>query len=150
MTDLKAFVHRWFDEVWNQGHEEAIDELFAADAVAHGLGEGDAKARGPAAFKVFWRTIRSALPDVQIRVEDTIVAGDKVAARVLLEGSHLGEGLAVPPTGRRVAISGIVIVRVSAGQIVEGWNSWDQLGMLQQLGAIPAPQGADRFLAGRQ
>ena len=91
--------------------------------------------------------MRSALPDVHIRIEDTIVDGCKAAARVVLEGTHLGEGLGVPATGRRVTITGIVIIRVAHAQIAEGWNSWDQLGLLQQIGAIPAPLVPDRFLS---
>ena len=144
-----TLVHRWFAEVWNQGREETVDELFAANGIAHGLGEGDADARGPAAFKIFLHNMRSALPDVHIRIEDTIVQGDKAVVRVVLKGTHHGEGLGLPPTGRRVSISGIVIVRVANDQIVEGWNNWDQLGLLQQLGAIPAPEACDRFLSAR-
>lgn len=149
MADAKALIYRWFKEVWNEGREATVDELFAPEAIGHGLGERDAEVRGPAEFKVFWRNIRSALPDLQIRIEDAIVAGDKVVVRVVLEGTHRGDGLGVPATGRQVAISGIVIVRVSGGQIIQGWNSWDQLGLPQQICAIPAPQGTDRFLADR-
>ncbi len=144
-----ALIHRWFDEVWNQGREETVDELFAADGIGHGLGEGSADVHGPAEFKIFLRNMRSALPDIQIRIEDTIADDVKAAARVVLEGTHLGDGLGVAPTGRRVAVTGIVIVRVAGGHIVEGWNSWDQLGLMRQIGAIPAPDAADRFLSAR-
>src|SRR5215471_10684929 len=143
-TDPKALVHRWFDEVWNQGREETIDELFSEDGVALGLGIGDAPVHGPAGFKVFWRNIRAALPDVHISVEDTVVEGDKVVVRVVLTGSHQGDGLGVAPTGRRVQIAGIILVQFADGRITRGWNSWDQLGLLQQLGAIPSTH--DRFL----
>ena len=144
--DPYTLVHRWFDEVWNQGREETVDELFGAGAIGHGLGEG-ADVCGPAGFKVFLRNMRSALPDVQIHIEDTIVDGAKAVVRVVLEGTHLGEGLGLPPTGRRVSLTGIVIVRVAGGQIAEAWNSWDQLGLLRQLGAIPGPQVSDRFIS---
>jgi steroid delta-isomerase-like uncharacterized protein len=144
--DPYTIIHRWFDEVWNRGLESTVDELFAAGAIAHGLGEGQ-DVRGPAGFKVFLRNMRSAFPDVHIQVEDTIVCGDKAAARVLLEGTNLGEGLGMPPTGRRVSVTGIVIVRVAGGQIAEGWNNWDQLGLLQQLGAMPKRNAPDRFVS---
>jgi steroid delta-isomerase-like uncharacterized protein len=147
--DPYTLVHRWFDEVWNQGREEVVDELFAPDGIGHGLGEGSADVHGPAGFRIFLRNMRSAFPDVHIRIEDTIVDGGKAVVRVVLEGTHLGEGLGLPPAGRRVSITGIVIVRVAGGQIAEGWNSWDQLGLLRQLGAIPAPQAPDRFLSAR-
>ncbi len=145
--DPYTLVHRWFDEVWNQGREETVDELFAPDGIGHGLGEGNADVRSPVGFKIFLRSMRSALPDVHIRIEDTVVDASKAAVRIVLEGTHLGEGLGLPPTGQRVSISGIVIVRIAGGQIAEGWNSWDQLGLLRQLGAIPAPQVPDRFLS---
>jgi steroid delta-isomerase-like uncharacterized protein len=147
--DPKSLIHRWFEEVWNQGREETVDELFSPEGVAYGLGDGSAEVRGPAGFKVFLRNMRAALPDIHIRIEDTIVQADKAVVRVVLEGTHLGEGLGLPPTGQRVTVSGIVIVRVAGSQIVEGWNSWDQLGLLRQTGAIPAPEAVDRFLSAR-
>jgi steroid delta-isomerase-like uncharacterized protein len=145
--DPGTLIHRWFDEVWNHGREDTVDQLFAPDGIAHGLGEGASEVRGPDAFKIFLRNMRAALPDVNVRIEDTIVQADKAVVRVFLKGTHLGEGLGLPPSGRQVEISGIVIIRVAGSQIVEGWNNWDQLGLLQQTGAIPVPQAADRFLA---
>jgi len=147
--DSRTLLRRWFEEVWNQGREETVDELSAADAVAHGLGEGSEQEHSAADFKVFLRNMRSALPDLRIHVADTIVDGSKAVARLTVEGTHRGEGLGVPASGRRVNISGIVIVRIENGKIVEAWNSWDQLGLLQQVGAIGKPPGSDRFLAQR-
>jgi steroid delta-isomerase-like uncharacterized protein len=143
----KALVRRWFREVWNEGREATIDELFAKDCVAYGLGEGEAEVHGPAEFKPFVHNIRGSLPDIQISIQDIIAEDDKVTVRVLLEGTHSGHGLGVPPTGRRIRLSGIIIVRISRGQLVEGWNSWDQLGLLRQIGALPAAKGEDRFLS---
>jgi steroid delta-isomerase-like uncharacterized protein len=145
--DPGTLIHRWFDEVWNHGREDSVDELFAPDGIAHGLGEAASEVRGPDAFKIFLRNMRTALPDVSVRIDDTIVHDDKAVVRVLLTGTHLGEGLGVPASGLPVAISGIIIIRAAGSQIAEGWNNWDQLGLLQQTGAIPAPHAADRFLA---
>jgi steroid delta-isomerase-like uncharacterized protein len=147
--DAGTLIHRWFDEVWNHGREDTIDELFAPDGIAHGLGEAGSGARGPEAFKIFLRNMRSALPDAHVRIEDTIVEGDKAVVRVVLKGTHRGPGLGLPPSGKPVSISGMVMVRVAGGQIAEGWNNWDQLGLLQQTGALPAPETQDRFLASR-
>lgn len=144
-NDPYTISHRWFDEVWNRGHEEAIDELLAIDVIGHNLGEGEV--RGPAAFRVFWRNMRSAFPDLHIRIEDTIVQGPKAAVRVVLEGTHRGEGLGLPPTGRRVTVGGNLILKVEGGKVVEAWNAWDQLGLLRQLGVVPAAPGGDRFLS---
>src|SRR5687768_14847657 len=137
----KALVQRWFDEVWNQAREETIDELFAVDGIAHGLGDTELDVHGPAEFKPFARNLRGALPDLCIRVEDILGEGDKATIRLVLEGTHKGEGLGVAPSGNRVRIAGIVIVRIQGGQIVEAWNSWDQLGLLRQIGALDKPAG---------
>ena len=147
-ADVKAIVHRWFEEVWNQGRMETIDEMFPPRGVAHGLGESEAPVRGPDAFKPFVRNIRESIPDLHISVEDIITEGDKTAFRVVLEGTHRGDGLGVAAPGRRVRVKGIVMLRLEDGQIVEGWNSWDRLGLLQQIGALPTP-AEDRFLERR-
>ena len=145
----KALVRRWFEEVWNQGREETIDELFAANAVGYGLGDTDVTTRGPAEFKIFAKNLRGALPDIHMKIEDSIAEGDKVTVRISVEGTHKGAQLGVAPTGRRIRIAGIVVVRIANGQIVEGWNSWDQLGLLRQIGALPAQKGPDQFTSAR-
>ena len=145
--DPKTLLARWFEEVWNEGREETVDELMAPNAVAVGLGEMDQEVHGPSEFKIFLRNMRQALPDVRIDMEDTTAEQDKISARVVLKGTHRGKGLGVPPTGNAVQIRGIVMVRIAGGKIVEGWNSWDQLGLLRQIGALNHPAGSDRFLA---
>ena len=142
----KAVVRRWFEEVWNQGREATIDELFPAEGVAHGLGDSESDVHGPTEFKTFAANIRGSIPNTRIRVEDILSEGDRVAVRVILEGTHTGQGLGVPPTGRRVSIQWIIILRMVDGQIVEAWNSYDQLGLLRQIGALPGLGGGDRFL----
>jgi predicted ester cyclase len=97
-------------------------------------------------LKNFVRNLRGSLPDIHVTIEDIVAEDDKVMVRILLKGTHLGPGLGVLPTGRRIRIAGIVLVRISKGQITEGWNSWDQLGLLRQIGALPAPKGEDRFV----
>jgi predicted ester cyclase len=98
-------------------------------------------------FKIFFRNMVSAIPDLHMHVVDTIVDGNKASVRVVVRGTHSGEGLGVSAGGRGISIAGIVIVRILDGQIVEGWNGWDQLGLLRQIGAIPGPPLADRFLS---
>ena len=150
MTEAnKALVRRWFKEVWNEGREATIDELFAESGVGYGLGDGEAEVHGPAQLKHFVRNLRGSLPDLQISIQDIMAEEDKVMVRVLLEGTHSGSGLGVPPSGRRIRVAGIVLIRISKGQFVEGWNSWDQLGLLRQIGALPAPAGEDQFLTAR-
>jgi steroid delta-isomerase-like uncharacterized protein len=135
--DPRAVIHRWFEEVWNKGREEAIDELFAEDGIAHGLGDvAGAQLRGPGDFKPFFRSFRSAFPNIEVIVEDTVVEGDKVAARCRVRATHAGEGLGFAATQRPMEITGIVIVRVRDGKIIEAWNNFDFMGMFQQLGTL--------------
>jgi steroid delta-isomerase-like uncharacterized protein len=145
----KTLVRRWFEEVWNQGREETIDELFAPNGVGYGLGDTEAPVQGPAGIRPFVRNLRGAIPDIHMTIEDAIAEGDKVTVRITAEGTHKGGQLGVAPTGRRVHIEGIVVVRIANGQIVEGWNSWDQLGLLRQIGALPAQKGPDQFTTAR-
>jgi steroid delta-isomerase-like uncharacterized protein len=147
MSDAnKTLVRRWFDEVWNQGREDTIDELLAATAIAHGLGEGDQPVTGPAQLKPFVRNLRGAIPDIHITIEQIVAEDDWVSCRIAVTGTHTGAGLGVAATGRKIAIGGIVLARVRNGQIAGGWNSWDQLGLLRQIGALPAATH-DRFVA---
>src|SRR5258706_4490616 len=129
-----AFMHRWFEEVWNNQSEAAVDEMFAADGVGHGLGDEDIV--GPEAFKVFHRAFVSAYPDLRVTVEDTVVEGDKIATRCRVTGKHDGHGIGLSPTNRDVDFTGMVIVRVQDGKIVEAWNEFNFMKMYTQLGAL--------------
>jgi steroid delta-isomerase-like uncharacterized protein len=130
----KAVVQRWFEEVWNQGRAESIDALFAEDGVSHGLGEAGVEVRGPAAFKPFLERLRGAFPDIHFTVEDTLAEGDRVAARWRAEMTHRGDHLGLPASGRQAEVTGMSIVRIADGKIVEGWNNWDMMGLMQQIG----------------
>jgi steroid delta-isomerase-like uncharacterized protein len=135
--DLGAFIRRWFEEVWNKGRAEAIDEMFAEDGIAHGLAdETGAQLRGPNDFKPFFYRFRGAFPDIQVIVEDTIAEGDRVAARCRLRATHAGDTLGFAATQKPLEITGISIVRVRDGKIVEAWNNFDFMTMRQQLGAL--------------
>jgi steroid delta-isomerase-like uncharacterized protein len=131
-------VERWFEEVWNQGNTATIEELFAADGVVHGLAPQGAVVRGPEGFKVFFENMRGAFPDIHVKIEDTVVEGDKVVGRWSARMTHTGQGLGFPPTGRVVQITGISFCRVRDGQIIESWDNWDALGMMEQLGVTAA------------
>jgi steroid delta-isomerase-like uncharacterized protein len=133
----KALVRRWFEEVWNKGRAEAIAEMFAADGIAHGLSDDAGNPlKGPADFKPFHETFRGAFPDIEVIVEDTIAEGDRVAARCSVRGKHAGDHLGVAATNAPVDFSGISIVRIKDGKIVEAWNNFDFMKMNQQIGAI--------------
>jgi steroid delta-isomerase-like uncharacterized protein len=134
-SESMAVVHRWFEEVWNKGREEAIDELFSDEGIAHGLvGENGQELRGPAEFISFFRKFRGAFPDIQVTIEDCITEGDKAAVRCRVQASHTGEGLGIAATGRPVEFEGMSIVRVREGKIVEAWNNFDFMSLNQQIG----------------
>jgi steroid delta-isomerase-like uncharacterized protein len=137
-----ALIHRWFEEVWNKGRAEAIDEMFAEDGIAHGLGSQGGELIGPAGFKPFFEAFRAAFPDIKVTIEDTVVEGDKVAARWVAAMTHTGDGLGFAATGQHAEITGMTIVRIHNGQIKEGWNNWDLMGLMQKLGAATNPAQA--------
>jgi len=137
----KAVVRRFIEGVWNNGNLDLIDELISEDHVDHDPGQA-ALSDGREGVRAFVEMYRTAYPDSHIELGEMIAEGDLVAAPWTGTGTHTGELLGIDPTGRSVTISGIVIDRVRDGQIVESWANYDVLGMLLQLGALPAPAGA--------
>ena len=134
----KAVVRRMYEEC-NKGKEAAmavLEELVAPDYVWHG-----ALPPGISPDLAGWRQGRiaflTAFPDLHVVVEDLIAEGDKVVARLTMRGTHQGDFMALPPTGKVVTVTGIVILRFAGAKEVEHWSSVDNLGWLQQLGAIP-------------
>ena len=135
--DNKALVSRYFHAAWNQGNPAVIDDLFAATFHHHNPGvPNGGSCEG---FKQFNSVFRSAFPDLRITQDDVIAEGDQVVTRFTAHGIHQGELQGIAPTGKPVTVTVIETMRVSGGKIVEGWVEFDQLGMLQQLGVIPAP-----------
>jgi steroid delta-isomerase-like uncharacterized protein len=127
----KELARRFFDEVWNQGDESAIDRYIAEDAA----GNDPTFGTGREAFRTQWRNWRSAFPDLHFAVEDLVAEGDKVVTRWTLTGTHQGEFLGIAPTGRRISVAGMSLDRIAGGQIAEGFDTWDELGLHRQLGA---------------
>ncbi len=132
-----TLIRRWFEEVWNQGRLEAIDEMASPDIVGHGQAQ-HATDIGLDEFKPFVVNLRNAFPDMNVVIDHTIEQGDKVAARWTSTMTHKGEFLGFAPTGKKVVITGTSIQRIANGKIVEGWDNWDQLGLMVQIGAVPA------------
>ena len=133
----KALVKRWFEEVWNKGRVDAIPEMFAADGIAHGLSDDpNASMKGPGDYEPFYRTFRGAFPDIIVKVEDMVAEGDKVAARCSVTGKHTGDSLGIAATNSGVDFTGITIVRIRDGKIVEAWNNFDFMRMNRQLGVL--------------
>jgi steroid delta-isomerase-like uncharacterized protein len=137
LEENKALIRRWFEEVWNKGRADAIEEMLAEDAVVHGLSEDAAKPlRGPTGFLPFHTQFREAFPGIEVVVEDTIAEGDLVAARCSVRGKHVGDSLGFKATQATAEFDGIAIVRVKDGKLVEAWNNFDFMRMYKQLGAM--------------
>jgi steroid delta-isomerase-like uncharacterized protein len=131
----KMLVRRVLEEVWNRGNFAVVDELIARDYVGH----SSIETRGAQGYKQFFVAQRKAFPDIQYTVEDQVAEGDRVVTRWKARGTHRGELMGIPPTGKQGAVTGITIFRIVGGNVVECWTNVDELGMLQQLGVIPAP-----------
>jgi len=140
-AERAAFVTTWFDEIWNKGRLDAIDELLAEDGIVHGLGEAGGEVSGPAAFRPFVERLRGAFPDIEVKVEQVVDDGDLIAARWVATMTHTGDNLGMPASGKRVTVTGMSMTRLRDGKLVEGWNNWDMLSLMQQVDAIqPAAQ----------
>ncbi len=136
-NEHKAIIQRAMD-AFNQGDWAAIDLLFAPHYIDHDRSRA-ALPPGPEGIKQAWRMFRAAFPDLTGTIEDMVAEGDKVAVRATLRGTQQGELLGIPTTGRQVTVMLIDINRIEAGTFVERWAETDMLGLLQQLGAVPAP-----------
>ncbi len=146
MSDAnKAVVQRVVDEIINQGKLDMADEIFAPDYVSHGGHPGEAapsapRPGGPDSIKRDVGGVRAAFPDVRCVTEQMIAEGDRVVARVTLTGTHTGEFQGNAPTGKRFVRTGIHMLRLKDGKVVEQWALSDDLGMLRQLGIVAAPE----------
>ena len=114
---------------------DTIEEIYAPDVVWH---EPDQELRGIEEARQFVATYKTALPDLNVTVEDVIGEGNQAVTRWTVRGTHQGEVEEFgPPTGRQVEIKGITIHRIEDGKIVEEWEGYDNLSILQQLGLAP-------------
>lgn len=129
----KSILGRFYNEVIGQGRLDVVDQIFSPSFVDH---DRDNPTHDLAGAKQFFAMVRSALPDVSAKAEDVVAEGDRVVARLTISGTHRGEFMGIPPTGKRITFTCIDIVRCAEGKVVEHWSELDSLGMLRQLGAL--------------
>jgi steroid delta-isomerase-like uncharacterized protein len=120
--ELKTRLRQGLDRTWNQGDQEAIEELYAADVVIHQAAPG--APAGVEGVKVSVGTTRAAFPDLEYTTEDLFVEGDKAATRWSLTGTQQGEFRGAPPTGQKTTMSGISVMRIANEQIAEIWTAF--------------------------
>jgi len=133
----KAVIRRAYDELWNERNVEVVDELVTEDFLNHAAPPD--RQRGRQGLKDVVRMFEGAFPDFRYEVEDVISEGEKVAVRDVFRGTHQGDFVGIPATVNRVTMEAIHIYRFREGKLAEHWVARDDLGMMQQLGAIPPP-----------
>ena len=132
----KAIVRR-FIKAFETNDQATIKEVLAPDYMAHGAGAPGPLDRETVAQRISIFT--AAISDLHVTIEDQIVEGDKIVSRFTWRGTHTGDFFGLAPTGKPVVVSAVSIERIKDDKIVERWFSQDDLGLMQQLGAIPTP-----------
>jgi steroid delta-isomerase-like uncharacterized protein len=134
----KAIVRRVWEEFFIRGNLDKAGEFFAPDYVNHDPAAPEDR-HGPEELRQFLSMYHNAFPNMQFTIEDMVAGGDEVVVRWTVRGTHQGELMGIPPTDNRVTVAGMSMERVSGDKIVETWDNYDALSMIQQLGVIPEP-----------
>ena len=134
-------MRRWFQEVWNEERTKTIYDLLPENAIGVGQDQPGVEIYGPAGFVALFNRIHGAFPDMKVTVEDVFGADDKVVVRWSAVMTHTGDHLGIPATNKKVRITGITITRIENGKIVQGWDNWDQLALMQQVSTAIAASG---------
>jgi len=130
----KAIHRRVYEEVWNKGNLDVVDEIFDDNYIYHLLPQR----RGPDWYKDMYHGLAGAFSDFHCKIEDMVAEGDRVVVRTTITGRHTREYLGVAPTDKEISVTEIAIVRIKDHKIVEEWGSPDLFSMMHQLGAIPS------------
>lgn len=131
----RSLIRRYFDEVWNAGRLQTLDEILTPSYVNHTPSTPN-PVPGPAGLKPIVTAIRAAFPDLHYSIEDIIATDSAVVARVVMTGTHRGDLFGLPPTGRTVHVDQINIEHVVDGRIAEHWRVTDELALMRQLGVV--------------
>lgn len=131
-------VRRIWEEVWNKGELDVVDEVLAEDYVGH-IPAMPGPICGTEGFKQLITAYRTAYPDVHVTVDDVIEAGDRVVVRWTSHGTNTGALMGIPPTGRTVEVAGISIFEMKENKVATEWEGFDTLGMMRQLGVVESP-----------
>ncbi|HLF71805.1 MAG TPA: ester cyclase [Dehalococcoidia bacterium] len=135
--DIREATNKLY-EMMNSGDTSKLDEVMDPNLVDHEKISG-VESSGSQAFRDFVSLFRSAITDFRITANDVLIDGERAAIRFTLSGRHTGDQLGMPATGKPFSIEGIDIMRFENGKCVEHWGVSDQLGMMAQLGLVPAP-----------
>jgi predicted ester cyclase len=136
----KAIIKKNFDILLNEGNRDIIDELYAADVIVHDPFMGTVS--GIDTFRQLLGMFDAAFPGHRVKVHHILAEGDLVSVVHTHLAKHTGQFMHLAPTGREVSVNGIEVFRLANGKIAEFWRHDDDIGLMIQLGAIPAPQAA--------
>lgn len=138
-TDNKTIVRRFCEEMLSQHNLDVAGDLFTSDFVDHDPDNPAGRRAGVAGAKEEVGAYITAFPDMRVTIQDLVAEADRVVMRGVLTGTHQGPMMGIPPTSKPVEVGALQIYRIADGKIAEAWLQIDRLGMLQQLGLIPAP-----------
>jgi len=133
----KAVARRYFEELWNRKNIALADELFAPNCLSQDPATPNLE-RGPAGIKQVYNIYNPAFPDSQFTIENIVAEGDQVVVHWSVRATHKGALQNIAATNKNVTTTGITIMRIANNKIQELASNWDALGLMQQLGAVPA------------
>ncbi len=142
--DNKAIIRRLYEEVWNKRKLEVISEIISPSHALHAPNISGSSI-GPEAYKRQLLLFLAGYSDLHFTIEDTIAENDKVVACWIFSGTHRGDFMGIPATNKKVCVDGMTVHHLTGGKIMDSYANWDALGMMQQLGVVPAlaePKGA--------
>ncbi len=131
----ETLIKRYFEEVWNQGQLEVLDEIMSSDYLNHSPGMPNPQP-GPEGLKPIIAGLRKAFPDLHFSIENMVVTENQVAIHCTMHGTHTGDLFGLPPTGKKIKVNQMQIERIQNGKIVEHWRQSDDAGMMRQLGLL--------------
>jgi steroid delta-isomerase-like uncharacterized protein len=136
----RQLFQRYFDKCANDGNLDLADEIFASDYLHHDPANPDPRpVVGPQGVRDHLTSLMGAFPDLKFEVEETIADDEQIIVRWTARGTNTGDYFGMPATGKPIEITGMNTWRVKDGQAIEGWVNRDDMGLLQQLGVVPAP-----------
>ena len=136
-AENKALVREGVEEVWNKGNLQSVGRYFADDYIDRSPLPGQAD--GLDGYVRSVAMIRDAFPDLHLDLEDVVAEEEKVAFRYTMSGTHQGDFMGIPPTGKAFSVAGMIFARVAGGRFTERWSNLDTLGLMRQIGALPSP-----------
>lgn len=126
-----TLARRFFEEIWNQKRGESLEQFAHAEAISHRSSD---EIKGSAEFlDSIYLPFTKAIPDLHIEIEAVLAQGDEAVVRWRTTGTHTEEGLGVPASGQRINFQGMTWLTFRDGKVIEGWDCWDEMALMQQL-----------------